>query len=87
MVEILSLQADISRAKIEELVGREIEVLIEEYDSDGRAVGRSQYEMADVDRIIRVRDCQIPPGNFITATIEKYLGSYEVGASAGGGAY
>jgi ribosomal protein S12 methylthiotransferase len=79
-VEILSLQADISRGRIESLVGREVEVLIEEYESDGRAVGRSQYEMAEVDRIIRVRDCQAPPGDFISARIEKCLGSYEISA-------
>jgi tRNA A37 methylthiotransferase MiaB len=78
IVEVVSLQNQISRVRIENLIGRELEVLVEDRGAAGTAVGRSQYDMGEVDRIIHLRKCATPPGRFTTARITSCLSSYEM---------
>ncbi len=77
IMEIVSLQDEISQLKMEKLVGRELEVLVEDPLETGESSGRSQYDMAEVDRIIRLVDCKTTPGSFTTARIESVSAPYE----------
>jgi ribosomal protein S12 methylthiotransferase len=82
ILEMVAFQDEISHARMEMLVGRELQVLIEEPLESGEASARSQYDMAEVDRIIRLKDCSFPPGSFITARIDSVSAPYEWTATA-----
>ncbi len=77
IMEIVSLQDEISQLKMGKLVGRELEVLVEDPLETGESSGRSQYDMAEVDRLIRLIDCKTTPGSFTTARIESVSAPYE----------
>ena len=77
ILEIVSFQDEISQARMEKMVGRELEVLVEDPLESGESSARSQYDMAEVDRIIRLGDCRTPPGSFTTARIDSVSGPYE----------
>jgi ribosomal protein S12 methylthiotransferase len=76
LVEVVSLQDEIARAKANAAVGSCLEVLVERATARG-ARGRSQYDMAEVDRVIRLKNCAAPPGEFVRARLERYIGTYE----------
>jgi ribosomal protein S12 methylthiotransferase len=77
ILEIVALQDEISQARMERLVGTELEVLVEDPLESGESSARSQYDMAEVDRLIRIEDCRTPPGSFTTARIDSVSGPYE----------
>lgn len=81
IIDVVSLQDEISHHKMETFVGRELKVLVEEPDDRGFPTGRSQYDMAEVDRTIRLLNCSAAPGTFVTARIESVSGPYEWTAS------
>ena len=90
LIEIVSLQADIARSKAQGMLGTTLEVLVEtaEEAAGGKAVeraawGRTRYDMAEVDRMIRLRHCAAGPGDFVQATLRDYVGAYEFDAICG----
>lgn len=79
LVEVIGLQEEIALAGARGLVGRTVEVLVEE-TRGRRARGRSSYDMAEVDRSVRLSDCRATPGQFVTARVERCLGSDQLAA-------
>ncbi|MFH1313566.1 MAG: MiaB/RimO family radical SAM methylthiotransferase [Candidatus Eisenbacteria bacterium] len=77
LVEVICVQEEIARKRMEAFVGRKLEVIIEEAAGTGQAVGRSQYDMAEIDRVIRIADCAAQPGDVVTATIDGIAAPYE----------
>lgn len=76
LVEVVSLQDEIARAKAKAALGTAVEVLVETNWANG-VRGRTQYDMADVDRVIRLKGCKVAPGEFVKARLERYIGTYE----------
>ena len=76
LVEVVSLQDEIARAKAQAAIGSTLEVLVERASARG-ARGRSQYDMAEVDRVIRLKNCTASPGEFVRARLERYVGTYQ----------
>lgn len=77
LIEIVSTQELLAKLCMRKLVGKDLKVLVEGHDGR-RGWGRSQYDMKDVDRIIRIDGC--PPssiGGFGYARVEAILDSYE----------
>lgn len=72
LIEVVRLQEEISEARVARLVGREIEVLVEEASDLGGVIGRSQYDAPDVDRRIHVSDCLARPGEFVLSKVTGY---------------
>jgi ribosomal protein S12 methylthiotransferase len=77
IVDVVDLQAGISRARMEAMVGRDVEVIIEECGVSGDCLARSQYDMADVDRVIRVEDCEAQPGSMIMVRLGSVSAPFE----------
>ena len=77
ILEVVALQDEISHLRMERLVGRELKVLVEDPLESGESSARSQYDMAEVDRLIRIKDCKAPPGSFASVRIESVSGPYE----------
>ena len=77
LVEVTCLAHEIARTKTEDLVGKTLEVLVESRKG-GSARGRSAYDMAEVDRVIAIRNCAARPGEFIKVRITGYVGPYDV---------
>ncbi|MFZ1946852.1 MAG: 30S ribosomal protein S12 methylthiotransferase RimO [bacterium] len=76
LIEVTTLQVEIARDKAAEVLGREVEMLVEEVRG-GVAIGRSQYDMAEVDRSITVRGRGVAPGEFARVRLEGCGGPYE----------
>jgi len=72
LIEIVRLQEEISEKRIAGLVGREIEVLVEEKAGAGGVVGRSQYDAPDVDRRVNVAGSSAACGEFVMAKVMGY---------------
>lgn len=72
LIEVVRLQEEVSEARVAELVGKEIEVLVEEAAGAGGVVGRSQYDAPDVDRRVHVAGSGAAPGEFIEAKVTGY---------------
>jgi ribosomal protein S12 methylthiotransferase len=81
VIEVVSLQDEIGHRRMKRLVGCELDVLVEESVGDGCVTGRSQYDMAEIDRVIRVAGCQAKPGDFVRARIERIAAPYEWAAT------
>ena len=81
VVDVMSTQDEIARGRMERLLGRELRVLIEDAEA-GVATARSQYDMAEVDRVIRIADCPARPGEMIRARIDSVSAPYEWSGSA-----
>ncbi len=77
LIEVVGLQEQIARAKMRSLVGSALQVLIEGIDGDGCKLGRSQYDMPEIDRLIRLPECRAHPGDFTCARIEAVANTYE----------
>jgi ribosomal protein S12 methylthiotransferase len=82
LIEVVRLQEEISEARVAKLIGREIEVLVEEETEAGGVVGRSQYDAPDVDRRVHVRGMRAQPGEFVVAKVTGYTAWGHIEASA-----
>ena len=74
----MELQADISLRKNRDLIGREIEVLVEGA-MDGRATrmrGRTSGQAPEIDGMVLLKG-EAEPGDFVRARIDKAL-SYDL---------
>jgi ribosomal protein S12 methylthiotransferase len=72
LIEVVRLQEEISEARVAKLVGKEIEVLVEEPAEAGGVVGRSQYDAPDVDRRVHVAGLRAEPGEFVKVKVTGY---------------
>ena len=68
LIEVVGVQDSIAQAKMQTLVGRTLEVLVEA-NVGGKATVRSQYDMAEIDRTIDMDRCPARPGDFTRAHI------------------
>jgi ribosomal protein S12 methylthiotransferase len=82
LIEVVRLQEEISEARIRELVGRELEILVEEKAETGGIVGRSQYDAPDVDRRVHVAGSSAEPGEFVMAKVTGYTSWGHIEAAA-----
>ncbi len=71
LMEIVRLQEEMAGARAAALVGKEIEVLVEER-AGADVIGRSQYDAPDVDRRVRIADCGAEPGALVPARVTGY---------------
>jgi len=82
LVEVVGLQEEIARVRASDLVGRTVEVLVEEAGAKA-AAGRTSYDMAEVDRTVRLTGCsahKVVPGEFVMARVERCLGASRLAA-------
>ncbi len=67
---LMDAQAQVSYEKLEQRMGREYLMLIDDVTEDGVAVGRSKYEAPDVDGVITVENAgHLRPGDFCRVKI------------------
>lgn len=67
----MALQSKISEARLAAKIGRTIEVLIDEVDTEGGASGRSKYDAPEIDGMVHLRDAGgVKPGDIVMVHIE-----------------
>jgi ribosomal protein S12 methylthiotransferase len=76
LVEVVALQEEIARNRMEQLVGREVEMLIEE-SGEGISTGRTSLDMAEVDRTVRVEGSTARPGSLIRVRLTGVRDAHE----------
>ena len=80
LMDVVSLQGEISRRKMEAAVGDRITVLVDERDGSD-SLGHSQYDMAGIDRQVRIAGCGVEPGEFAPVRLDSVSAPYEWNAS------
>lgn len=69
---LMRAQQPISLRRNRAWVGKTMRVLIEGYTPDGLwAIGRSHRDAPEVDGLVYVRQCCVPPGEFVSVLIER----------------
>lgn len=69
--EIMEVQQEISYARNQELLGREMDILIDRYEA-GRYIGRSEYDSVEVDNEVIIQTSrELTAGSFVKARISK----------------
>jgi ribosomal protein S12 methylthiotransferase len=76
VMDVVSLQKEISLRKMRKLVGRAVEVLVDERDGPD-CLGHSRYDMAELDRTVRITGCGAGPGDLVTARLESVSAPFE----------
>lgn len=67
---VMAIQCGISLEKNREMIGKTIEVLVEEMESEGSFMGRSRYDAPEIDNsVIFTSDKALQPGDFATVRI------------------
>ena len=77
LAEIMELQGEIARERMEAMIGKRAEILIEGYDPlSDRYIGRSVFQAPDgVDGVVRVRSGKpLEPGEYTEAVYTKVSG-------------
>jgi len=68
----MEVQAAVSARRLERLLGRRIEVLVDEVDDAGTAIARSRGDAPEIDGQVFVRDApDVSPGELLTVTVES----------------
>ena len=66
---LMELQEDISTLRLEQKIGREIEVLVEEVDEEG-AVARSQADAPEIDGLVHIPNGEhLEVGEFVRVRV------------------
>jgi ribosomal protein S12 methylthiotransferase len=76
IMDVVSLQNEISHRKMEAMLGRDLEVLVDEHDGPD-CMGHSHYDMAGIDRTIRLAGCKARPGDLVAAHLESVSAPFE----------
>ncbi len=63
---LMTVQQKVAFSLAEERIGSEMEVLIDERREDGTVVARHRGQAPGVDSVTYVRDCNAPPGEYLT---------------------
>lgn len=81
MDQVMDLQHSISFAKNQELVGQELDVIIDtpDPDNEGQMIGRSRWDAPEIDQVVYVRG-EVETGAIVRVKIED-AGPYELYAS------
>lgn len=80
---IMALQCEISLEKNREMIGKTIEVLVEERDGDGSYIGRSQYDAPEIDNsVIFTSNRELRPGDFVRVRVTDAFDYDLTGVSA-----
>ena len=73
--KIMKLQQKISKQKLEENIGKELEVLVENKSFDGKyLIGRSKKDVPDIDGVVYIKNSKSDENNinrFIKCKITK----------------
>ncbi len=71
--QVMELQAEISRKKLQQYVGREVEVLVEglSRESDLLLEGRTRYQAPDVDGCVYINEGIADPGDIVMVRITE----------------
>jgi ribosomal protein S12 methylthiotransferase len=78
--EIMEIQQEISYSKNQELLGREMDILIDRYEA-GRYIGRTEYDSVEVDNEVIIQTTEeLVIGSFVKARISKAY-DYDLEAS------
>lgn len=80
LLEVTALAHDLARSATEAMIGSDLEVLVEGGE-DGASLGRSAYDMAEVDRVVKLPGCTARSGEFVVARLRRWLGPYEIEAT------
>lgn len=84
---LMSTQREISLHKNQSLVGKTIEVLVEEIDEDGSYVGRSYMDAPEIDNsVLFTSETPLTPGEFVCVYINDAYDYDLVGIAKAGGA-
>ena len=67
--EIMGIQQKIAFAKNKKMIGSELEVIIDDFDQDGNAIGRYYGQAPEIDSICIVTNCKAQSGEFIKVKI------------------
>lgn len=67
---LMKLQQKISLERNCQLIGRELEVLVEARTEDG-VVGRSYRDAPEIDGVVHIADSTAAPGDFVNVTITR----------------
>jgi ribosomal protein S12 methylthiotransferase len=63
-------QAEISARRLEEKIGREMTVLVDEIDEEGDAIARSMGDAPEIDGVVFIENVEgLNPGDFLDVTI------------------
>lgn len=63
-------QADISARRLEEKIGREMTVLVDEIDEEGDAIARSAGDAPEIDGVVFIEDAEgLAPGDFVNVVV------------------
>ncbi len=63
-------QADISARRLEEKIGREMTVLVDEIDEEGDAIARSAGDAPEIDGVVFIEDAEgLAPGDLVNVVI------------------
>jgi tRNA A37 methylthiotransferase MiaB len=69
------VQAPITAAHRDELVGVDLEVLVDDVDAEtGGVVGRTHREAPEIDGQVRLRDARARPGALVRARVTGAIG-------------
>ncbi len=80
---LMETQRRISRERLRELEGREIEVLVEAQAGPGRMTGRSERDAPEVDGLVELSGSGIRPGEIVRAKVVE-TGDHDLKAVAAG---
>ncbi|MBM3265935.1 MAG: TRAM domain-containing protein [candidate division Zixibacteria bacterium] len=69
----MEIQRDISMHRNQAYVGRTVQVLVDEVDADGEAVGRTEADAPEVDNEVLLSGNDLVPGTFVEAAITDAL--------------
>ena len=77
--EVMALQRRISASKLKEMVGRELEVLVDGPDPESEflMVGRHAGQAPEIDGVVHLADCGAGAGEFVKAVVEQ-SGDYDL---------
>jgi len=70
---LMEIQRDISMHRNQAYVGRTVQVLVDEVDADGEAVGRTEADAPEVDNEVLLSGNDLVPGTFVEAAITDAL--------------
>lgn len=65
---LMALQQDISAARLQQKLGKSIDVLVDEVDQEG-AIGRSSADAPEIDGLVYIDDTALKPGDRVSVRI------------------
>jgi len=76
LMDVVSLQSEISRRKMVAMLGSELTVLVDECEGPDR-LAHSRYDMAGVDRAVRIPQCSAQPGDLVKVSLDEVSAPFE----------